>query len=39
MIKKIKDLIRKFLNAMKLKDRLSEIRVVNYCQRLRVAAG
>ncbi|MDA8054689.1 MAG: tyrosine-type recombinase/integrase [Thermoplasmatales archaeon] len=36
--KEIKDVIRKFLNAMELKGRLSEIRVVNYCQRLRVAA-
>ncbi|MEM0050647.1 MAG: tyrosine-type recombinase/integrase [Candidatus Bathyarchaeia archaeon] len=36
--KKNKDVIKKFLNDLLIKENISEIRRINYCQRLRVVA-
>ncbi|MEM3534121.1 MAG: tyrosine-type recombinase/integrase, partial [Thermoplasmatales archaeon] len=36
--KKNKDVIRKFLNDLLIKENISEIRRINYCQRLRIVA-
>lgn len=35
---KIKETIRKFVNELKIKESISEIRRINYVQRLRVVA-